>query len=189
MKHPNIEFTQFIGACLLLGGLALACATSLDEAAQPTTTAVGDSAPDSTPETTMPSQPAGIADHELGLSKTSVFDTPIPEPVMSNTTDPGDRTLIPRAYEISPPRIPHLVADFLPVTQGDNLCIDCHQLDAAEEGDPKPIPVSHFLDLRNAPEVEQDTVAGARYVCVACHLEQTDAQPLVQNLFQAAPAN
>ena len=189
MKHLKIEFTQVIVASLLIGSLALACASSLDETPLPTTTDVGDSAPDSTPETTMPSQQTGIADHEIGLSKNSVFDTPIPDPVRPNTTDPGDQALLPRAYEISPPRIPHLVADFLPITQGENLCVDCHHLDAAEEGDPKPIPASHFVDLRNAPDKRQETVTGARYVCITCHLELTGAQPLVQNLFAAAPGS
>lgn len=125
----------------------------------------------------------GIPDTSLGLSKTSVFEVPDPPPVEWNTTDPGERPVLPRVYEGSPPLIPHAVQDFLPITRDDNQCIGCHQVEEKEEGEPTPIPASHFVDLRNAPDTRRDEVAGARYVCVSCHVPQTQNPPLVENGF------
>lgn len=125
----------------------------------------------------------GIPDTSLGLSKTSVFDVPSPPAVAFNTSDPGERPVIPRIFDGSPPLIPHAIAEFLPITREDNQCIDCHQVEEKEEGGPTPIPPSHFVDLRNAPDTRRDTVAGARYVCVTCHIPQTQTTPLVENGF------
>ena len=79
--------------------------------------------------------------------------------------------------------IPHTVVDFVPITADFNMCIECHALDDAGEGDPTPIPESHYMDLRNDPGTVTNEVVGARYRCVACHAPQTDAAPLVKNSF------
>jgi cytochrome c-type protein NapB len=125
----------------------------------------------------------GIPDASLGLSRTSVFEVPSPPPVEMNDSEPGERPVFPRVYEGSPPLIPHAIGDFLPITRDDNQCIDCHQVDEKEEGEPTPIPASHFVDFRNAPDTRRDAVAGARYVCVSCHVPQTLNPPLVENGF------
>jgi len=121
----------------------------------------------------------GIPDDQIGLSKVDVFDVPEPDPFLDNTLDPGDGTPAVRAYEGAPPVISHGIADFLPITREDNLCIDCHQVDDPAEGDPTAIPASHFTDFRNAPGDIRPNVAGARYNCVACHAVMTQAEPLV----------
>jgi cytochrome c-type protein NapB len=54
-------------------------------------------------------------------------------------------------------------------------------VDKAEPGGPVPIPASHYVDLRNAPAVKRAEIAGSRFVCTACHVPQTNAQPLVEN--------
>ena len=46
----------------------------------------------------------------------------------------------------------------------------------------EPAP-SRYADLRNAPDAAQESVVGARANCVACHVAQTAAQPLVGNEF------
>lgn len=127
-----------------------------------------------------------VADRDLGLSRTSVFDVPAPEPVPVNASDPGDGPVLPRAYPIAPPRVPHAVADYLPISRSENLCVDCHLLAEAEEGDPTPIPASHLTDLRNAPQEIGEDVVGARWVCLSCHAVATGAQPLVGTSFGTA---
>lgn len=124
-----------------------------------------------------------VPDTSLGLSKTSVFDTPAPGPTRPNTTDPGDRPVIPRDFPQQPPRIPHGIADFLPITASENACIDCHAVAEKEPGEPTPIPASHYEDLRNAPGKRGDTVVGARYLCVSCHISPGDNPPPVGNSF------
>jgi len=132
----------------------------------------------------LPSSGGPIADAELGLSKGSVFDVPTPPAVKANDSNPGEGPLLPRFYAIAPPRIPHAVADFLPITQKQNACLDCHAVKEKKQGDPTPIPASHYTDYRNAPDRVGDQVAGARYVCVSCHVVKTDAPNLVGNRFR-----
>ncbi len=124
---------------------------------------------------------APIADREIGLSKTSVSETPEPDRVMLNDTEPGDGPLLPRS-EGFPPRISHGIADFLPIDLGDNACVDCHEVEEKIEGEAIPIPQSHYVDLRNAPEEMREEIADARYYCVSCHVRVTSAPLLVDNL-------
>jgi cytochrome c-type protein NapB len=129
--------------------------------------------------------PSGTPDTEIGLSKGSVFEAPSPAAVADNQAEPGEATLLPRAFPGSPPAVSHIVADYLPITRDDNLCLDCHEVAEALEGDPTPIPASHYVDLRNAPTKFQDAPVGARYICVSCHVAHTEAPPLVT----ISPAN
>ena len=139
----------------------------------------------SMPISAAPEAPGGpVADAELGLSKGSVFDAPTPPAVKANASNPGELPPLPRPYVIAPPRVPHAVSDFLPITQKQNACLDCHAVKDKKQGDPTPIPPSHYTDYRNAPDSVGAQVAGARYVCVSCHAARTDAPDLVGNRFR-----
>jgi nitrate reductase (cytochrome), electron transfer subunit len=128
-----------------------------------------------------------IPDASLGLAKGSVFDVPTPPAVKANDSNPGEQPPLPRPYAIAPPRVPHAVGDFLPITQKQNACLDCHAVADKKPGDPTPIPPSHYVDYRNAPERASPQVAGARYVCLSCHAVKTDALDLVGNRFRPSP--
>jgi cytochrome c-type protein NapB len=127
---------------------------------------------------------APIPDASLGLSKGSVFDVPTPPAVKANASNPGELPVLPRAYSTAPPRIPHAVGDFLPISPKQNACQDCHAVKEKKSGAPTPIPPSHYTDYRNAPERVGGQVVGARYVCVSCHVAKTDAPNLVENRFR-----
>jgi cytochrome c-type protein NapB len=121
-------------------------------------------------------------DRNLGLSRTSVFEVPAPPLYQDEASAPGEKPLPKRINRESPPIIPHGVSDCLPITRDSNLCIDCHALPGPKKkGEATPIPASHFLDLRRAPEAMGKQVAGSRYVCISCHLSRTDAPPMVVN--------
>jgi len=120
-----------------------------------------------------------ISDRDLSLYPGSVFEAPDPPAFAWNASDPGESQRLPRAYPIAPPRIPHGIADFVPIRLQSNACLDCHALDSGA-GAPE-LPASHRTDLRNAPSVVTPTVAGARYNCVSCHVPTSDAKPLRQN--------
>lgn len=122
---------------------------------------------------------APIPDAQLGLAKGSVFDVPAPPPVKPNQAAPGETPALPRMYSIAPPRIPHAIDDFLPITQKQSSCVDCHDVKEKKPGEPTPIPASHYVDLRRAAGTQGAHVAGARWVCTACHVPLTDAQPLL----------
>ncbi len=131
-----------------------------------------------------PDPSAPLTDASLGLAKGSVFDVPTPPAVTANESAPGDRPPLPRPYAGAPPRIPHAVADFLPITQAQNACLICHAVTEKKTGEPTPIPSSHYTDYRHAPGTVGSEVVGARYVCVACHAVSTEAPNLVENRFR-----
>lgn len=128
---------------------------------------------------------AAIADADLSLAKGSVFEVLAPPVQAVNGADPGDMPLVPRAFPTAPPRVPHAVADFMPIRRDENWCTDCHELDwtAPEEGDPTPIPFSHYMDLRSDSDDIGEKIVGARWVCVSCHVPVTDAPLLVESTF------
>lgn len=128
-----------------------------------------------------PAAENGIPDSDVSLRKASVFESPAPSAVPENDSDPGELPPNTPPNEEAPTVIPHGVGDFLPITADSNMCIDCHALEAKEEGEPTPIPASHYVDLRNAPDEKGGEVAGARYVCLSCHVSQTAVEPLVGN--------
>jgi cytochrome c-type protein NapB len=128
---------------------------------------------------------APVADRDLGLSKTSVFDVPSPPAWKDETAGPGEKPLPPRISSEIPPVIPHGVGDFLPITRTLNACVDCHVTDHPKKaGDPTPVPASHFVDLRRAPDRTSDKLAGTRWVCTACHTARTDAPPAVGSRYR-----
>ena len=129
--------------------------------------------------------PAPVSERDIGLAKGSVFDVLVPPVAATNTADPGDAPPVAPAFDLAPARVPHAVADFMPISRDDNWCVDCHLTDwtAPQEGEATPIPSSHYMDLRNGDHEIGDTLIGARWVCVSCHVPVTDAPPLVANTF------
>jgi nitrate reductase cytochrome c-type subunit len=115
---------------------------------------------------TPPGKP--VADRDLGLSRTSVFEVPTPPLFKDEASAPGEKPLPKRTNKEYPPVIPHGVADCLPITPSSNLCLDCHAIPGRKKtGEATPIPASHYVDLRRAPEQKGEKVAGSRYVCTA----------------------
>jgi cytochrome c-type protein NapB len=144
----------------------------------------------SSPAADTPSAPpapaagAPVPDTSLGLARGSVFDVPTPPAVKPNETSPGEQPVIARPYAIAPPLIPHGIADFMPITRKENACVGCHEVKEKKAGEPTPLPSSHYTDYRNAPDRVGTDVAGARYVCLSCHVPRTDAPDLVENRFR-----
>ncbi|MEE9494824.1 MAG: nitrate reductase cytochrome c-type subunit [Gammaproteobacteria bacterium] len=132
---------------------------------------------------------AGNATKEMnmGLSKDSVFDTPTPTAYDYSDAKPGKNEWLPRAWEGIPPQIPHRTEMYLPVVTADNQCLDCHDT-PKYIGKPKnmdrtiknksPMSRQHYTDDT------LDTMAGARFNCMQCHVPQSNAAPLVESTFQ-----
>jgi len=126
-----------------------------------------------------------VPDRNLGLSRTSVFDVPAPPLYTDEASSPGEKPLPKRINREYPPVIPHSLTDCLPITRSSNLCMDCHAVPGSKKkGEATPIPASHFVDLRRAPEVKGKQVAGTRYVCISCHVPRTYAPPAVVSRFR-----
>jgi nitrate reductase cytochrome c-type subunit len=131
------------------------------------------------PPVTEPA-PAAVADSALGFAKGSVFEVPTP-PGFEYADESGKR--LPRAYPGAPPRPAHEVQSSLPITRTENECMECHGDSAGGPKDPPLLPQSHFRDMRNAPGVLRTEVAGARWVCTACHVPHADVVSPVANTF------
>ena len=130
-----------------------------------------------------------VTDDELGLSKTSVFSTPDPIVAGSTAKEPGENETLGAYFSGSPPAIPHDISDLVPIKIGENSCVECHDLrdqigEELASGDPTPMPVSHYTDLRRKPDEVTTKVIGARFVCTQCHVPQSDAAPLVANTYR-----
>lgn len=169
---------------LLLSSLLLlnACGTQQGNAPKQESTADNMAAKNSTTGNAIP-------DTDLGLSKTSVFDTPEPQTISYSDKFPGTSTVFPRAYLNAPPQIPHNIENFKPITASNNACMGCHNNPSMRgkeitKGMPTPMPESHYTDLRHKPGVVREQIVEARYVCTQCHVPQANVDTLVENTFQ-----
>ncbi len=124
-----------------------------------------------------------IPDRELGLRKTTVTDDRVPPVFVFTEQAPGEGQRLERAFEGTPPLIPHTVDGFVPITREDNFCAVCHATGGTDPEGPPQVPQSHLIDWRAAPGVVRDSIAGARWVCTSCHVVQSDAEPIVNSTF------
>lgn len=125
--------------------------------------------------------------NSLGLSKGSVFDAPTPKPVSYSDSKPKTTKRLPKAYSTLPPQVGHSFKEYLPITLEDNECLDCHDKRKLlkrkwKQGKKLPMPDDHYGSFEKKGGVED--VAGARYNCTQCHVPQSDAPPLVENVFK-----
>jgi cytochrome c-type protein NapB len=84
-----------------------------------------------------------------------------------------------RNYPEQPPVIPHAIEGYQ-LTLNTNRCLDCHKRQFTEGSGAPMISITHFMDREG--QVLAD-VTPRRYFCTECHVQQTDAQPLVVNEF------
>jgi cytochrome c-type protein NapB len=124
-----------------------------------------------------------LADNEMGLSKTSVFEDPSPSVFDYPKTEPSAATALPRAWNSAPPQVPHKIDAFVPITTNKNMCVTCHDKPSLIGKKTKGIPTS-------MPESHYDTVEGklvrnnGRHVCTQCHAPQASVAELVGNTFK-----
>lgn len=129
--------------------------------------------------------PKPIPDRNLGLSRSSVFEVPAPPLFREEASEPGEKPLPKRINREYPPVIPHGTADALPITRESNACVDCHAVPGPKQkGEATPIPASHYVDLRRSPEAKGERIAGARHLCISCHVPRTDAPPAVGSTYR-----
>lgn len=123
-------------------------------------------------------------EEELGLRKVDLYSekTVVAEPTAYSTVAAGESKVIQRSFENAPPLIPHDVEGMLDMTKESNACISCHLPEVAEAVKATPIPKSHFFDMRTQKVLTE--MSQARYNCSACHVPQSNNEPLVKNEFK-----
>jgi len=102
----------------------------------------------------------------------------VPAPPLARPIVDDKRVM--RNYPEQPPVIPHSI-DGYQLTLKTNRCLDCHRRQFTEGSGAPMISVTHFMDRDG--QVLAD-VTPRRYFCNACHVQQTDAKPLVPNNFE-----
>lgn len=103
---------------------------------------------------------------------------PVPAPPLARPVTDDVRKM--RNYPEQPPIIPHSI-DGYQLTLKTNRCLDCHRRQYTEGSGAPMISVTHFMDRDG--QVLAD-VTPRRYFCTGCHVQQTDAKPLVPNNFE-----
>lgn len=94
----------------------------------------------------------------------------------------GEPQLVQRTFLGQPPVIPHSIEQYVPMSQEENACLDCH---LTEELRGKKVPrvgASHFSKTEKKAN-GQPVVEMSRYQCDSCHVPQVDAKPLVDSQF------
>jgi nitrate reductase (cytochrome), electron transfer subunit len=105
------------------------------------------------------------------------FTKEVPAPPMQRQITNDLR--VRRNYPDQPPVIPHAIEGYA-VDLNANKCMSCHARKFTEQSQAPMISVTHYQDRSG------NTLGGLaprRYVCVACHVPQTTAIPLVENRF------
>jgi len=120
-------------------------------------------------------EPPGIVPRITGTAQP--MDDHAAPPLARPVTD--DRRKM-RNYPEQPPVIPHSIEGYQ-LTLRTNRCLDCHRRQFVEGSGAPMISITHFMDRDG--QVLAD-VTPRRYFCTECHVQQTDAQPLVPNTFE-----
>ena len=84
-----------------------------------------------------------------------------------------------RTFPEQPPVIPHSIRGYQ-VDLRTNRCLTCHSRQYTEQTQAPMISITHFVDRDGQMLAD---VAPRRYVCTACHVPQTTAEPVVSNTF------
>ncbi|MGO9611538.1 MAG: nitrate reductase cytochrome c-type subunit [Dissulfurispiraceae bacterium] len=131
-------------------------------------------------------QPKEITEEEIGIRKASLYDEDkvMPEHGEYPTTPPGESKKIKRAFENSPPLIPHDIRDMPPIDKSNNICMDCHMPGAAPGNGATAIPKSHLVNLVTG-EYLKGKLDLLRYNCMQCHVQQDHLTPPVKNAFKS----
>ena len=92
-----------------------------------------------------------------------------------------DRKPIPRDFVQQPPLIPHSTSGYQ-INLKFNKCLTCHSWANYEKSRATKISQTHFTDREGN---DLANVSASRYFCTQCHVEQRDANPLVENEFKS----
>jgi cytochrome c-type protein NapB len=128
---------------------------------------------------------AGIVSGQTGASiglplrGPTPLDQIAPAPRMTPQRNTAERET--RNYPEQPPVIPHAIEGYQ-LNLGTNRCLTCHRRQYTEASGAPMISVTHYMDREGQMLAD---VSPRRYFCTQCHVDQTDAQPLVENMSMA----
>jgi cytochrome c-type protein NapB len=125
------------------------------------------------------------SEEELGIRKESLYSEEREKPDHGeySTAEPGKSKRIERAFENSPPLIPHDLTGMLPIAETNNACLNCHMPEQAISLGATPLPGSHFVDMDTGKYLKGN-LDGKRYPCMQCHVPQVNIPEPIKNTFR-----
>ncbi len=126
-----------------------------------------------------------VSDEELGIRKQTLFSEQEVMPFKGVYPDvqPGESERFQRAFENSPPLIPHDLTGMLPIAVTNNMCKGCHMPEVAKGMGAIPVPRSHMMDLETGKDLGGE-LDGKRYNCMQCHVPQVTLPAPIKNMFE-----
>ncbi len=126
-----------------------------------------------------------MKEEDLGIRKESLYEEEKEKPEHGeySTAEPGKSQKLGRAFENSPPLIPHDLTGMLPIAETNNACLNCHMPDHAVSVGATPMPKSHFFDIETGKDLG-DKLDGKRYFCMECHVPQVNIPEVIKNEFK-----
>jgi nitrate reductase (cytochrome), electron transfer subunit len=85
-----------------------------------------------------------------------------------------------RSYPEQPPVIPHAIEGYQ-LSLATNRCLECHRRQYTQLVGAPMISFTHYMDRDGQMLAD---VAPRRYFCTTCHIQQTGARPLVENVYR-----
>jgi cytochrome c-type protein NapB len=132
-------------------------------------------------------QAGAKSEDEIGLRKeTTLYDETKAMPAHGEygKAEPGKSKPLGRAFENSPPLIPHDLTGMLPLAETNNSCLNCHMPEQATALGATPMPKSHFFDIDTGKDLKGQ-LDGKRYFCMQCHVPQVNIPEAIKNTFKA----
>ena len=127
------------------------------------------------------------SEDEIGLrQETTVYDETKAMPAHGEygKIEAGKSKPLGRAFENSPPLIPHDLTGMLPLEETNNSCLNCHMPEHAGAIGATALPKSHFFDIDTGKDLKGH-LDGKRYFCMQCHVPQVNIPEAIRNTFKA----
>jgi cytochrome c-type protein NapB len=126
-----------------------------------------------------------VTEEELGIRTKSLYSEEKVQPFKGEYSDkaPGESIRLERAFENSPPLIPHDLTGMLPIAESNNICESCHMPEVAKGLGAIPLPKTHFMDMKTGEDLG-GKLDGKRYNCMQCHVPQVKLPTPVKNIFE-----
>lgn len=86
-------------------------------------------------------------------------------------------------YRQQPPLIPHKIEKYQ-INLKANQCLRCHSWPYNSDFKTVAAPESHFIDAQSGNRT--DNIAAGRWFCTQCHVPQSNAPELIDNIFSAS---
>lgn len=126
------------------------------------------------------------SEEEIGLRSAPLTDETKEMPAHGEygKAAPGTSKPFGRAFENSPPLIPHDLTGMLPIAESNNACLGCHMPEHAAALGATAMPNSHFFDIDTGKDLE-GKLDNKRFPCMQCHVPQVNIPEAIKNTFRA----